>query len=386
MERTSLQPSRFTQYIRTYSNQRLEWLAIDSFKDALHSLSAGLPPNEEYIVALLSAGTEQMPELLSAADRMRRREVGEAVHLRAIIEFSNFCRKNCLYCGLRRDNRSLPRYRLTEQQILDAAGEAAVLGFRTVVLQSGEDPYYRPADIARVVEKIKSSCDLAVTLSLGEHSRQTYKIWREAGADRYLLKQETADERLFKYLKPDTSLSKRVQCLCWLKELGYQTGSGNMVGLPGQSLHTLAQDIMLMQELDVDMAGIGPFLPHPATPLKDAAPGGLELTLKTLALTRICLPQAHLPATTALCTLTTDGRRMALSGGANVIMPNLTPPAVRSKYLIYPQKADISEKPAVALAEITALLAEMGRPLASGPGHATKTNRKSFFTDDKSDK
>lgn len=313
-------------------------MAIDSFKDALHSLSAGLPPNEEYIVALLSAGTEQMPELLSAADRMRRREVGEAVHLRAIIEFSNFCRKNCLYCGLRRDNRSLPRYRLTEQQILDAAGEAAVLGFRTVVLQSGEDPYYRPADIARVVEKIKSSCDLAVTLSLGEHSRQTYKIWREAGADRYLLKQETADERLFKYLKPDTSLSKRVQCLCWLKELGYQTGSGNMVGLPGQSLHTLAQDIMLMQELDVDMAGIGPFLPHPATPLKDAAPGGLELTLKTLALTRICLPQAHLPATTALCTLTTDGRRMALSGGANVIMPNLTPRRCGLNILFTPKR------------------------------------------------
>ncbi|WP_449240634.1 [FeFe] hydrogenase H-cluster radical SAM maturase HydE [Desulfoscipio gibsoniae] len=345
---------------------------MNSFQDSLQSLSTGSPPNEEQITALLSANAEQMPALLSAADKVRRRGVGDAVHLRAIIEFSNYCRKNCLYCGLRRDNRSLTRYRLTEQQILDAAGEAAALGFRTVVLQSGEDLYYTPTVIARIIERVKNKYDLAVTLSLGEHSRQTYKTWREAGADRYLIKQETADEQLFKRLKPDTSLSRRVQCLCWLGELGYQTGSGNMVGLPGQSLHTLARDILLMRKLDVDMAGIGPFLPHPATPLKNAAPGNLELTLKTLAITRLYLPQTHLPATTALCTLAKDGRRLALSGGANVIMPNLTPPAVRDKYLIYPQKADIGEKPARALADITALLADLGRPLAGDRGHAVK--------------
>lgn len=353
---------------------------MNSFQDTLQSLSTGAPPHEEQIVALLSANTKQMQALLYAADKVRRRGVGDTVHLRAIIEFSNYCRKNCLYCGLRRDNRSLTRYRLSEQQILDAAGEAAALGFRTVVLQSGEDPYYSPTAIARIIEQVKNKYDLAVTLSLGEHSRQTYKTWREAGADRYLIKQETADEQLFKRLKPDTSLSQRVQCLYWLGELGYQTGSGNMVGLPGQSLHTLAQDILLMRKLDVDMAGIGPFLPHPATPLKNAAPGSLELTLKTLALTRLCLPQAHLPATTALCTLAREGRRLALSGGANVIMPNLTPPAVRDKYLIYPQKADIGEKPARALADITTLLADLGRPLARDRGHAVKTKRK--FTRD----
>ncbi|WP_034629506.1 [FeFe] hydrogenase H-cluster radical SAM maturase HydE [Desulfotruncus alcoholivorax] len=351
---------------------------MHNFKNALAKAKSGEMLNRQEICALLAAGPEESEELFGAADRVRHDHVGDEVHLRAIIEFSNYCRKNCLYCGLRRDNHSIPRYRLTEQEILEAVKKARELGFRTVVLQSGEDLYYDAKTIAKLVETIKNRHDLAVTLSLGERSREDYLAWREAGADRYLLKQETADEHLFSIIKPDGNMQQRVQCLQWLKDLGYQTGSGNMVGLPGQTLATLAEDIILMRKLDVEMAGIGPFLPHPATPLKAAAPGSPALTLKTLAVTRLCLPQAHLPATTSLCTLTPDGRKLALNCGANVIMPNLTPAGVRDKYLIYPQKADIIEKPEAALNNIQALLTELARPPAQDYGHAKKPPGRSF--------
>lgn len=345
---------------------------MDDFNAVLSSVLAGKQPDKKEIVTLLSAQGDQVPTLMGAADQVRRAGVGNAVHLRAIIEFSNNCRKNCLYCGLRRDNRSLPRYRLAEKEILAAADKAAAMGYRTVVLQSGEDPLYDAAFITRLIEKIKEKHDLAVTLSLGERSREEYRIWREAGADRYLLKHETADEKIFQYLKPGGRLRDRLRCLYWLKELGYQTGSGNMVGLPGQDPDILADDITIMRGLDVEMAGIGPFLPHHATPLKNAGAGSLILTLKTLAVTRLCLPHAHLPATTSLSTLTPGGRKMALNSGANVIMPNLTPTGVRDKYLIYPQKADIIEEPGQALDKIKALLTELARPPARDCGHANK--------------
>lgn len=343
---------------------------MHNFESALAKTKTGKEINQQEICALLAATPEESKELFSAADQIRHDHVGDEVHLRAIIEFSNYCRKNCLYCGLRRDNQSIQRYRLTEQEILTAVQEAGELGFHTVVLQSGEDLYYDSRAIAKLVEKIKKRHDIAITLSLGERDRGDYKDWREAGADRYLLKQETADEHLFSILKPDGMLQQRVQCLKWLKDLGYQTGSGNMVGLPGQNLETLAADIILMRKLAVEMAGIGPFLPHPATPLRTAAPGSLALTLKTLAVTRLCLPQAHLPSTTSLCTLAPNGRKLALNCGANVIMPNLTPFGVRDKYLIYPQKADILERPEAALNCIQALLTELARPLAQDHGHA----------------
>lgn len=343
---------------------------MGSFAAALDRALAGNRLEQSEIETLLDARGDQIQELFASADRVRRREVGDAVHLRAIIEFSNYCRKNCLYCGLRRDNKSLARYRLTVEEIMDAAARAAGLGYRTVVLQSGEDPYYSAADIAGLVEQIKTRHDLAVTLSLGERSRETYRTWREAGADRYLLKQETGDPDLFGYLKPDSSLQKRLQCLHQLKELGYQTGSGNMVGLPGQTTAILARDIALMRKLEVEMAGIGPFLPHQDTPLRDAAPGKLETVLVTLAMARLCLPRAHLPATTSLGTLSPDGHRLALGCGANVIMPNLTPAEVRDKYLIYPQKADIRDDPVKAKKNIEALLAGLARPVAVDYGDA----------------
>lgn len=346
---------------------------MDRFYAVLQGVLEGKKPDRQDIATLLSARGDQVAALFRAADHVRRAGVGDAVHLRAIIEFSNHCRNNCLYCGLRRDNGSLSRYRLAEKEIMSSVEKAAAMGFRTVVLQSGEDPLYSGSYIAGLVERIKRRHGLAVTLSLGERSREEYRIWREAGADRYLLKHETADEKLYQYLKPESSLQGRLQCLYWLKELGYQTGSGSMVGLPGQNLETLADDIIFMRRLGIEMAGIGPFLPHPATPLKNAEAGGLELTLKTLAVTRLCLPHAHLPATTALGTLAPNGRRLALNCGANVIMPNLTPLEVRNKYLIYPQKADIIEEPEQALDKIKALLAELTRPAARDYGHAIKS-------------
>ncbi len=349
---------------------------MNFFSANLNKILAGKSLGQPGLETLLGARGEQIRDLFAAANRVRRSGVRDAVHLRAIIEYSNYCRKNCLYCGLRRDNKTLPRYRLALADILDAAGRAASLGYRTVVLQSGEDPYYSAADIARLVEQIKDRQDLAVTLSLGEYSRETYRTWREAGADRYLLKQETSDPVLFKYLKPDGSLQNRLQCLHWLKELGYQTGSGNMVGLPGQTSATLAGDIALMRELDVEMAGIGPFLPHQDTPLRSAAPGKLETTLVTLAVARLCLPRAHLPATTSLGTLTPEGYKLALGCGANVIMPNLTPAEVRHKYMIYPQKADIRDDPVKAKKNIEMLLASLARPLAADYGHAPECCRR----------
>lgn len=348
---------------------------MSDFSPALGSVLEGQKPDAKAISALLAARGGEARELFAAADAVRRGGVGDEVHLRAIIEFSNYCRKNCLYCGLRRDNNSLPRYRLDGRQIMAAVSQAAALGFKTVVLQSGEDTHYSAGAIGQIVEEIKARYDMAVTLSLGERSRQEYELWRQAGVDRYLLKQETADAELFRRLKPDSRLSDRLQCLYWLKELGYQVGSGNMVGLPGQSVKTLVKDIILMRKLEVEMAGVGPFLPHQATPLRDAAPGSLELVLKVLAVTRLCLPRAHLPATTSLSTLSPAGRRQALGCGANVVMPNLTPLEVRGKYLIYPQKADITERPRQALDSIALLLAELGRPMARGYGHAQNFGR-----------
>ncbi|MCL6610772.1 MAG: [FeFe] hydrogenase H-cluster radical SAM maturase HydE [Peptococcaceae bacterium] len=345
---------------------------MDRFSAALKVVLDGKKPGRQDIVTLLSARGSQAAALFRAAGRVRRAKVGDAVHLRAIIEFSSHCRNNCLYCGLRRDNRRLPRYRLDEGEIMSAVDKAAAMGFRTVVLQSGEDPLYSGPYIAGLVEKIKRRRGVAVTLSLGQRSREDYRIWREAGADRYLLKHETSDEELFRCLKPGSSLQARLECLHWLKELGYQAGSGNMVGLPGQSLDSLAGDILLMRELETDMAGIGPFLPHPDTPLKEAAAGSLELTLKTLAVARLCLPRAHLPATTALGTLAPGGRKAALTCGANVIMVNFTPPEVRDRYLIYPQKADITDEPRRALENVKALLAGLARPVARDYGHAIK--------------
>ncbi len=333
-------------------------------------LGAGLTEGD--IVALLEAGPGEQRTLFALADEVRRGFMGDAVHLRGIIEFSSYCVRNCLYCGLRRDNRRLVRYRMSIDEILAVAARATAAGYRTIVLQSGDDLHYRAEDIARMVEGIKQAADVAVTLSVGERSRQEYAIMRRAGADRFLLKHETADPGLYSRLHPGMTLEDRLECLAHLRGLGFQVGSGNIVGLPGQTARTLAKDIMLLRSLDVEMAGIGPFIPHPDTPLASHPPGDLSMSLRTLAVARLVLPLAHLPATTALATLHPDGRRMGLECGANVVMPNVTPLEFRRLYEIYPGSIALAAPDDGGLAQIHALLSGLGRQVSHTCGHSPK--------------
>ncbi|WP_066636987.1 [FeFe] hydrogenase H-cluster radical SAM maturase HydE [Desulfolucanica intricata] len=342
------------------------------FIKALEKARRGRLLQYDDILVLLSAGPQEQVELFTLADRVRRRYMGDEVHIRGIIEFSNYCVRQCCYCGLRAANTGVKRYRLSEEVIVHTAQKAYRLGYRTVVLQSGEDPYYSIERLARIIRRIKMETGLAVTMSVGERSFADYQRMREAGADRYLLKQETSDPVLFAKLRPQTILEDRVRCLKWLKELGFQIGSGNMVGLPGQTMETLVRDLVLMRELDVDMAGIGPFIPHPKTPLAGNPGGTLVMTLKVLAVARLIMPDVNFPATTALETIHSGGRKLALQCGANVIMPNITPVACRAHYSIYPNKAGTKEEPEECLCSINKLVGELGRKVSTGLGDRIK--------------
>ncbi len=335
--------------------------AILDRAEKAHSLSG------EDIAALLRAEGEQSQALFQKADQVRENYLGKGVHLRAIIEFSNYCIKNCLYCGLRRDNRKLVRYRMTADEIFSTAVKASREGYKTIVLQAGEDPYYKTEIIADLVRRIKSSSDAAVTLSLGDLTKDAYQEMRLAGADRYLLKFETSEPLLFRRLRPGTNLTGRLKQLSILKELGYQAGSGNITGLPGQSLDSIAEDILLLKKLEVEMAGIGPFIPHQQTPLKNSPPGDLYLNLKVLAITRLLLPLTHLPATTATAAVHPFGRRLALIAGANVVMPDLTPLPYRFHYDIYPGRTRTQASSSYSWWKEE--LEQMGRSLAGGYGH-----------------
>lgn len=287
---------------------------------------------------------EDFSPIYEEADRIRKEAVGDTVHIRALLEFSNHCRRLCAYCGLRAPRKDLPRYRMTPEEILSSVRAARQAGYRTIVLQSGEDSWYTPKLLGEIVQEIKRTTDMAVTLGCGELSREDYALLRQAGADRYLLKHETADEDLYQSLHPDGTLRERVNCLRTLKALGYETGSGFMVGLPGQTPDVLAKDLLLLKDIPCDMAGIGPFLPHPETPLRDAAPGSAELTRRCVALARLLLPRANLPATTALTVRGDNGR--VFSGGANVVMRKITPNAYKRQYEIYPAALPDTDIPA----------------------------------------
>lgn len=323
----------------------------------------------EEIERLLLASPEESTILYQYANKVREKNLGNEVHLRGIIEFSNYCKQNCIYCGLRKNNKNINRYRLNIDEILKTAQEAIKLGYRTIVLQSGEDGYYSPQLISELVKKIKQF-NIAITLSLGEYDYATYKLWRKAGADRYLLKHETADPILYRKIRPGKKLSERIQCQKWLKQLGYQLGSGCMVGIPGQTINTLAKDLLLMQSLEVDMAGIGPFIPHPATPFANSNQGTLDLTLKMIAIARILMPFTHLPATTSLGTININGRKLALQVGGNVIMPNVSPMKFRKDYQIYPNKIGINDQHEESYTHVTNLLHGLGRKISTNYGHS----------------
>lgn len=345
----------------------------NTFTLALAKAARGEILTKGDILALLQAQPgEEERELFALADAVRKQHLGDEVHLRGIIEFSNYCRNDCHYCGLRRSNRDIERYRIPLDEIKQTAQHAADLGYGTIVLQAGEDPTYSGEQLAEIIQEVKAIGNFAITVCVGERSREDYQLMKEAGADRYLLKHETADPELFAKLRPGTSLAERKQRLQWLREQGFQVGSGNMVGLPGQNLETLAEDILLLKELDVEMAGIGPFLPHQQTPLRDCDPGTLALTLKTLAVARLVLPQTHLPATTAVGTLHPEGRKFALGCGANVIMPNLSPVSYRAKYQIYPEKAGSKEDADESHEKIVTLVQEVGRQISTGRGDSPK--------------
>jgi biotin synthase len=278
--------------------------------------------------------------LFSLASEARDRVFGKGVFIRGLIEFSNHCRNDCLYCGIRRSNRQAERYRMTPDEILATCSAGHELGFRTFVLQSGEDPFYGPGIVAEIVSGIKASFpDSAVTLSLGEHPPESYALWRAAGADRYLLRHETRNPGHYATLHPrNMNIDSRVRCLRTLKELGYQVGCGFMVGSPGQTPELLAEDLLFIRDLKPHMVGIGPFIPHKDTPLASAPPGDVDETLFLLGILRLMDPTLLIPATTALGTLDGTGREKGVMAGANVIMPILTPMGVRDKYLLYDNK------------------------------------------------
>lgn len=327
--------------------------------------------NKEEIVRRLKDDVGQ-EKLLREADKVRHDNVGDEVHLRGLIEFSNICRNNCLYCGIRRDNKLLQRYRMSEDELIETARRGAELGFKTIVMQSGEDMYYDTGRMCRIIETIKKF-DVAVTLSLGERKYEEYKDFRNAGADRYLMRIETTDKDLYHRLDPAMSWQHRYECLLMLKELGYELGSGSMVGLPGQSVESIADDLLFMQKLEVDMAGIGPFIPHQQTPLKDTAGGTLDLALRTMALMRIILPDINIPATTAMESLHPQGRIKALQSGANVVMPNITEGEYRKLYELYPGKICVNDTPAHCRSCIGLKIMSIGRTIGQSYGsHKTK--------------
>lgn len=309
-------------------------------------------------------------ELRAEADRVRRESVGDDVYLRGIIEFSSYCRCDCEYCGLRASNATLPRFRMTPEQVVAACAQIAGFGFGTVVLQSGEDLWWTAERVADLVRDIKGETSLAVTLSLGERDTADYRLWQAAGTDRYLLKHETANRELYERLHPGASYAARLQCQDALFALGFQVGSGCIVGLPGQTPEILVEDLRLIEAKRYHMCGIGPLIPHPATPLGTTPVGSVDITLNMMALTRLLVPDMMLPATTALETAQPGGRLQALRGGANILMPNLTPRAVARQYDIYPGK----KAPGLTLAQeverTLAIVREAGRPVGAGPGHS----------------
>lgn len=277
--------------------------------------------------------------LLARADTLRRIHHGDHVYVRGLLEFGNSCICNCQYCGLRHANTRLRRYRLSSPEILAIAKTIAASGADTIVLQSGEDPSLPATVLADTISTIREHTNLTVTLSVGERSRAEYALWKEAGAERYLIKHETADPELYARMHPGRTLTERLRCLYTLAELGYATGSGFIIGLPGQTPDILVEDILLAQSLGVTMCGIGPFIPQADTPLKDFPHGSVELTLRTIAVLRMVLPHAYLPATTALATLDpATGQCNGLRAGGNVLMPSFTPENCRKNYCIYDNK------------------------------------------------
>lgn len=312
--------------------------------DMVNKLAVNRNLSDEEFIELLQFD-ELDEQLFEVADGVRREVYGDEVYIRGLIEFTNYCKNNCYYCGIRRDNINASRYRMTLDDILLACKKGFQYGFRTFVLQGGEDPYFTDERICKIISEIKQRYpQCAITLSIGEKSRESYKAYYDAGADRYLLRHETATDEHYQKLHPkEMKLENRKRCLYDLKEIGYQVGAGFMVGSPFQTLENILGDLRFLQQLEPDMIGIGPFISHCDTPFNRYENGTLKMTLRLVAILRLLFPYALIPATTALGTIHPQGRELGLKAGANVVMPNLSPREVREKYMLYDNKICVGE-------------------------------------------
>ena len=340
------------------------------FKEIIYKAENTHNLTKNEIVCIL-ANDDINQELFEAADRVREKYVGNEVHLRGLIEFSNMCSKNCFYCGLRRDNTNIKRYKLEPEIIIDFAQKAASYGYKTFVLQSGEGNIYSLEEMIYIISEIKK-LDVAITLSIGEKTEEEYLLFKNAGADRFLLRIETTDKEIYNKLHPGMSHENRINCLKTIRKLGYETGTGCLIGLPDQTIESLADDILFFKELGADMVGVGPFIPNEDTPLSSEKGGNFELALKVMAITRLLLPDINIPATTAMETLNPQGRLIALQSGANVVMPNVTEGEYRALYKLYPGKICINDSPIHCRGCITGKIHGIGRTVSKECGFRNK--------------
>ena len=332
--------------------------------------STGIASKQELAFLLETINDSELEILRKKAQKKSLENFSNKIYIRGLIELSSYCKNDCLYCGLRRSNKCAVRYRLTKEQILSCCRSGYSLGFRTFVLQSGEDGYYTDEVMCDIVSKIKSLYpDCAVTLSLGERTEESYRRLFESGADRYLLRHETANEEHYKKLHPsEMSLANRKNCLYTLKKIGYQTGAGFMVGSPYQTYETLADDLLFLKDLNPQMCGIGPFIPHKDTPFADEKSGSVRLTLVLLSLVRLMLPKALLPATTALGTADGQGREKGVLHGANVVMPNLSPTEHRADYSLYDNKICTGDEAAECIKCLSNRMKSIGYKIVTDRG------------------
>ena len=326
--------------------------------------------DRDEFVRLINCSSKDQELLRSLAEKTRIENYGHDIYIRGLIEFSNYCIRDCYYCGIRRSNRECERYRLSRDDIMKCCAEGYELGFRTFVLQGGEDPYFTDERMSGIISEIKSKYpDCALTLSIGERSRESYQRFFDLGADRYLLRHETADTAHYRKLHPpEQTLENRMRCLRDLKAIGYQVGCGFMVGSPYQTDENIADDLLFMKKLNPQMIGIGPFIHHNRTPFADKPDGTLEMTLKLLSIIRLMLPKVLLPATTALATIDPRGREKGILAGANVVMPNLSPLSVRKKYKLYDNKVCTGEESAQCVACLKSRIESIGCRIVTDRG------------------
>ncbi len=349
---------------------------MNKIKELINKLNQNHSLSLEEYEALISGYSKENAEYAAAlAVEQRKKYYKNHIYIRGLIEVTNICKNDCYYCGIRRSNKRCDRYRLTKEDILASAKEGYALGFRTFVMQGGEDKKLTDEFLVDVVKGLKSLYpDCAITLSLGERSYESYAALKSAGADRYLLRHETADREHYGKLHPkDMSFDTRMECLKNLKSLGYQVGCGFMVGSPYQTVQTLAKDLKFIEEFAPDMCGIGPYLTHSDTPFRDMPSGSLELTLYLLSIIRLINPTLLLPATTALGTIHEKGREMGVLAGANVIMPNLSPLSVRKKYLLYDNKACTGDEAAESVKNLKQSMKSIGYEVVTARGDRTGT-------------